>query len=178
MKFDIKNPAFMQAACGKKNESIMTLFSSSEEYLYFNLTVRGTGILSYKDKEGVDDYVMLHDGVNSLSIKTLPLPSGKIVINANVVSFEANDESVAEFLNELDISNCKSLNSFNLGEPKFSSLVSLTMKADKEALSQQMAYLVENTNGVGCTLQLVNNQPYNKLMEDAAAVQEWQVEYI
>ena len=179
MKFDINNPAFLQeSGSAGKSKSVMTLFSSREEYIYFGLSVVGTGEVTYKNIQGEDVKVMLHDGNNSLAIKTQPLPSGQIVIKANVVSFFAEDESVSELLNELDISKCKSLNNFDLGEPRFSSLVSLTMKADKEALSQQMASLIENSNGSGCLLRLVNNQPYNELMEDAASVQEWQVEYI
>ena len=179
MRFDINNPAFLQeSGSAGKSKSVMTLFSSSEEYMSFDLRVVGTGEVTYKNIQGEDVKVMLHDGINSLAIQTQPLPSGKIVIKANVVSFAANDESVSELLNKLDISMCKSLNNFDLGKPRFSSLVNLSMKADKEALSQQMASLIENSNGSGCYLRLVNNQPYNELMEDAASVQEWQVEYI
>lgn len=178
MKFDIKNPAFLQAAgSAGKSKSVMTLFSISNQFLDFSLEVKGSGTLTYLDQDKVTITEIISDGSNRFRIQTADIPTARIVINANVLSFTANGNSISELLNELDISNCESLNSFDM-DKGFDNLISLKMKADKEFLSTQMAEILSSSAGSGNTLYLVANQPYNELLEEAASAQEWQVEYI
>lgn len=178
MKFDINNPAFLQAAgAAGKSKSVMTLFSSSNQFLDFSLEVKGSGTLTYLDQDKVTITEIISDGSNSFRIKTADIPTARIVINANVLSFTANGNSISEYLNDLDISNCESLNSFDV-DKGFDSLVSLKMKADKAFLSEQIANLLANSSGGGNTLYLVANQPYNELLVEAAETQDWQIEYI
>ena len=178
MKFDINNPAFLQeSGSAGKSKSVMTLFSASNEFLDFSLEVKGSGSLTYLDQDEETITEMISDGLNNFRIKTTDKPEGRIVINANVLSFITNGDSIAEYLNELDISNCKSLRIFDMGGG-FSNLVILKMKADKELLSYRMAEVLSESPGSGNVLFLVANQPYNELLVEAAETQEWQVEYI
>ena len=173
MKFDIQNPAFMQAACAIENSTIIMRCSIGD----FDPSFRSIGSVEATFiKNGKEEKIIQNSENGSTEFSITCDPNSNIIFRGKIIEiYDKKDDGRYESLEYLDVRRAKSLNTVSLGTSVVSSIA---IKADREDLANSIANTITfSLSDDGQVLLEDRNAQYNQIIIDAALDKGWDFEY-
>ena len=175
MKFDINNPAFLQAAGSVSTESsIVARFATSEANFQIN---RGTGGIMFITRTLRGELTTSSEDIDTLTGELFVSadPQTDVTVRGDIISLtDLKDDGIYINLKYLDISKCRSLEDLELGI--LESLAEIKARATSIRLADGIAGAITNSVVDG-VVYLKQGDEYNNVVLTAAQNSGWEVRY-
>lgn len=175
MKFDINNPAFLQAAGSVSAASSIVVRSSQPEFrIEINRNTGGTVVVtrtvegeSHTNSVEIDSsgelYIIADQGTN-------------VTITGDITSLtDEKEEDIYASLEYLDISKCKTLTEFSLGSYQ-NELSTIRANITNDNIASGLVQAVTNSQTPE-TLYLKSGSLFNQQVSEVAEANGWNVVY-
>lgn len=180
MKFDINNPAFLQAAGSISTESsIVARFTTSEAIFQIN---RGTGGTVFITRTLGGELTTYSDDIDTATGELLVSadPQTDVTIRGDIISLtDLKEDGIYINLKYLDISKCRNLASLVLGND-LESLGEIKARATSMSVADGIAAAITKATtdpSIDSVVYLKQGDEFNSIVLTAAQNMGWEVRY-
>lgn len=180
MKFDINNPAFLQAAGSVSTESsIVARFASIEAGFQINRGTGGTVFITRTLDGELTTYSEDIDAVSG-SVGVNADPQTDITVRGDIISLtDKKDDGIYSNLQYLDISKCRGLEELELGGD-LQSLAEIKARATSMSVADGIAAAITEATidpSIDSVVYLKQGDEFNSIVLTAAQNSGWEVRY-